>query len=70
MIQDMRWRGKLRKFLPKRSGLKLLGLATGTGDQILALAYESPEEDNAAVGDEFFVKNFPKSNRMSIAQVG
>lgn len=36
--QDMRWRGKLRTFLPKRSGLKLLDLATGTGDQILALA--------------------------------
>ena len=27
---------------------------------------ESPEEDNAADGDEFCVKNFPNSNRMSI----
>ena len=29
---------------------------------------ESPEEDNAAGGDEFFVKNFPKSKRMSITE--
>ena len=28
---------------------------------------ESPEEDNAADGDEFCVKNFPNSNRMSIS---
>ena len=27
---------------------------------------ESGEEDNAAGGDEFFVKNFPNSNWMSI----
>ena len=27
---------------------------------------ESPEEDNAADGDEFCVKNFPNSNRLSI----
>ena len=30
---------------------------------------ESPEEDNAANGDEFCVKNFPNSNRMSIASL-
>ena len=29
---------------------------------------ESPEEDNAADGDEFCVKNFPNSNRTSIYQ--
>ena len=33
--QDMRWRRSMRRFVP--SGSRLLDLATGTGDQILAL---------------------------------
>ena len=35
--QDIRWRSKVRKFLPDREGLELLDIATGTGDQLLSL---------------------------------
>lgn len=35
--QDIRWRSKVRKFLPDRDGLQLLDIATGTGDQLLSL---------------------------------
>lgn len=34
---DMRWRRALRKFLPPQQNLHLLDVATGTGDQLLAL---------------------------------
>ncbi len=34
---DMRWRKRLASHLPKKEGLALLDLATGTGDQIRAL---------------------------------
>lgn len=35
--QDIRWRSKVRKYLPARDGLQLLDIATGTGDQLLSL---------------------------------
>lgn len=34
---DQRWRKKVAQFLPERNHLKILDLATGTGDQALAL---------------------------------
>lgn len=34
---DRRWRKKVAKFLPPQKNLKILDLATGTGDQALAL---------------------------------
>jgi len=34
---DQRWRKKVTQFLPERKALKILDLATGTGDQVLAL---------------------------------
>ena len=34
---DQRWRKKITKQLPQKSELKILDLATGTGDQILAM---------------------------------
>ena len=34
---DQRWRKRVAQFLPERDHLKILDLATGTGDQILAL---------------------------------
>lgn len=34
---DRRWRQSIRKFLPPNANLRLLDLATGTGDQILSL---------------------------------
>lgn len=34
---DRRWRKRLTQFLPERGNLKVIDLATGTGDQILAL---------------------------------
>ncbi|MGB7978028.1 MAG: bifunctional demethylmenaquinone methyltransferase/2-methoxy-6-polyprenyl-1,4-benzoquinol methylase UbiE [Chlamydiales bacterium] len=35
--QDLRWRKKLAAFLPPQKNLRILDLATGTGDQALAL---------------------------------
>ncbi len=37
----MRWRRALRKFLPPQHNLHLLDVATGTGDQLLALLADS-----------------------------
>lgn len=34
---DRKWRKRLTQFLPERGNLKVIDLATGTGDQILAL---------------------------------
>lgn len=34
---DQRWRKRVAQFLPERSDLKLIDLATGTGDQVAAL---------------------------------
>jgi demethylmenaquinone methyltransferase/2-methoxy-6-polyprenyl-1,4-benzoquinol methylase len=38
---DLRWRKKVAKFLPPQKNLKILDLATGTGDQALALIKSS-----------------------------
>ncbi|MSR89125.1 MAG: bifunctional demethylmenaquinone methyltransferase/2-methoxy-6-polyprenyl-1,4-benzoquinol methylase UbiE [Candidatus Margulisbacteria bacterium] len=35
--QDVRWRKKLAQFIPNKSGLNLLDLATGTGDILITL---------------------------------
>ena len=35
--QDMRWRKKMLKYLPKLDNYKIVDLATGTGDQIIAI---------------------------------
>ncbi len=47
MRQDVSWRKKMAKYLPNRSGLKLLDLATGTGDQILFLLSETSNIESA-----------------------
>lgn len=36
--QDIRWRGRVSGLLPRRKGLELLDLATGTGDMLIELA--------------------------------
>ena len=35
--QDIRWRRKVKKYLPARRNLNLLDIATGTGDQLFSL---------------------------------
>jgi demethylmenaquinone methyltransferase / 2-methoxy-6-polyprenyl-1,4-benzoquinol methylase len=35
--QDIRWRSRMTKYLPDRYNLKLLDVATGTGDQLFSL---------------------------------
>ena len=35
--QDIRWRKKLKNYIPKRESVKLLDVATGTGDQLFSL---------------------------------
>ena len=49
---DMRWRKQLANFLPHRKNLSLLDLATGTGDQILALLHQQAPL-NEVVGLDF-----------------
>ena len=39
--QDIIWRKKMRRFLPSRYPLDILDMATGTGDQLIALAGEN-----------------------------
>ncbi len=39
---DIYWRRKMASFLPKTEKIKLLDLATGTGDQLLSLLKNSP----------------------------
>lgn len=46
---DQGWRRKVSSFLPERNNLRLLDLATGTGDQLIAL-FESPHKIETAVG--------------------
>lgn len=45
--QDVAWRRKMARYLPDRPGLKLLDLATGTGDQILFLISQSDQIESA-----------------------
>ena len=40
--QDVRWRRRMARYLPDRTDLKLLDLATGTADQIIYLMKSSP----------------------------
>ena len=40
--QDTRWRRRVAKYLPARAHLEILDLATGTGDQLMAIAKRSP----------------------------
>ena len=46
---DVRWRKKVNAMLPDKSGLQLLDLATGIGDQVLMLCKINPNIE-AAVG--------------------
>lgn len=46
---DQRWRKRVASFLPPRKNLKILDLATGTGDQIIALL-KSPASIQSATG--------------------
>lgn len=46
---DQRWRRSLARYLPKRSSLRLLDLATGTGDQMISL-FEAGAPIAAATG--------------------
>jgi demethylmenaquinone methyltransferase/2-methoxy-6-polyprenyl-1,4-benzoquinol methylase len=39
---DLYWRKKMASLLPKTDKIKLLDLATGTGDQLLSLMKNSP----------------------------
>ena len=41
--RDIVWRKKCARMLPKRSGLRVLDLATGTADLLLALLKERPD---------------------------
>lgn len=47
---DQRWRKKLAKFLPERSDLFILDVATGTGDQALCLWKSAPEKIRSIMG--------------------
>jgi len=44
---DLYWRRKMASLLPPIEKIKLLDLATGTGDQLLALLKKSPKIDQA-----------------------
>ena len=44
---DIGWRNRLSRYLPKNSNLKLLDLATGTGDVILTLMKRCPRITSA-----------------------
>jgi demethylmenaquinone methyltransferase/2-methoxy-6-polyprenyl-1,4-benzoquinol methylase len=46
---DMMWRRKVRRFLPPHHGQRVLDLATGTADQILAL-FERSDKIKSGVG--------------------
>lgn len=46
---DQRWRKKVASHLPEKEHLKILDLATGTGDQLIAL-FESQASIQAATG--------------------
>ena len=46
--QDIRWRSKMNRHLPDRNNLKLLDVATGTGDQLFSLIKDKRIE--SAVG--------------------
>jgi demethylmenaquinone methyltransferase/2-methoxy-6-polyprenyl-1,4-benzoquinol methylase len=47
--QDVRWRKRVAKFLPTRPHLEVLDLATGTGDQLLAL-FDAGASIHRAIG--------------------
>src|SRR5579872_1872659 len=53
--RDQAWRRKLSAFLPNKSSLKLLDVATGTGDQLLALLDQN-EQIEKAVGIDLSVE--------------
>lgn len=46
---DMRWRKRLARHLPPRHGQRILDLATGTGDQLLAV-FEATDRVDQGVG--------------------
>jgi demethylmenaquinone methyltransferase / 2-methoxy-6-polyprenyl-1,4-benzoquinol methylase len=46
---DLGWRDKVRRFLPQRQGLKVLDLATGTGDMAISLAQDDRVSDVTGV---------------------
>lgn len=45
--QDVAWRNKLARFLPKRENLFVLDVATGTGDVLLSLVKKSSKVSHA-----------------------
>jgi demethylmenaquinone methyltransferase/2-methoxy-6-polyprenyl-1,4-benzoquinol methylase len=70
--QDIRWRRRIAQYLPERSGLRLLDVATGTADQIITLYKTSGNkiasscgvdmsEQMLAIGRKKMLKNFPEA---------
>ncbi len=47
--RDMAWRKKMMRHLPDRNGLKVLDLATGTADQLIALAQDQRVEQGLGI---------------------
>jgi len=68
--QDIRWRRCMTAFLPKRDGLNVLDVATGTADQIIALHETAGSKISSSTGVDMadqmlnlgrkkVLKNFP-----------
>lgn len=47
--QDIRWRRRIRKFLPPGNNLRLLDIATGTGDQLFSLLKDTRIEQGTGI---------------------
>lgn len=47
--RDMVWRNQMRRHLPNRDSLKVLDLATGTADQLIALAQDPRVEQGVGI---------------------
>jgi len=48
--QDIFWRKKVSQFIPDRTGMQLLDLATGTGDQLISIVKNTNGKISAAIG--------------------
>ncbi len=49
--QDILWRRKMSRFLPQKEDIRLLDLATGTGDQVITLLKMNPAITRAIATD-------------------